>query len=716
MKSINRIITVCTVLFISFAVVTSLFILLTQDVQARNVSSVNVSGPIITNTTWTLAGSPYILNGVVTVNEGVTLTVEPGVMVMANTNSGFDIAGRLEAIGTPAQPITFTSVASATPGEWYGIFIGGNNGMGSAHLNNAVVQYADWNFSIYSEEGAPITKIENTTTRSSLYTGMEIYDSALHLVELDDVTFANNGGSNRIILREFDDNFSLGGNTTLKTQPGLEGYEVDFWDNDWGNFAIPAGITLTVEPGVSLYMERGGIDVNGRLEAIGTPENPITFTSVASAIPGEWYGIFIGGNNGMGSAHLNNAVVQYADWNFSIYSEEGAPITKIENTITRSSLYTGMEIYDSALHLVELDDVTFANNGGSNRIILREFDDNFSLGGNTTLKTQPGLEGYLVDFWNNDWGNFVIPAGITLTVEPGVSLYMERGGIDVNGRLEAIGTPSQPITFTSVTTNTYPWHGIVVNGGSAELAHAAINCSQQNGLSILNGSVSAICSTLTNNLGSGIFVDENAQDAVMLAYNSLAGNAVAGLRHEGSGWLDARYTWWGAADGPSGMGAGSGDAVTGSVLYQPWLTEPACHDVESVNLEVTQSASSAVIAPAETLTYTITVTNHAATTATQVVLTDTLPANVTVLAAPATCIGITELVCALADLTDGAQISFTIQIQANLTETAVLTNTIDVLAYQPDLDLSLNRSILTTIVQPEAPGWQIFLPFVIKSD
>jgi hypothetical protein len=101
MKSINRIITVCTVLLISFAVVTSLFILLTQDVQARNVSSVNVSGPIITNTTWTLADSPYILTGVVIVNEGVTLTVEPGVVVMGQLNSALLINGRLEAIGTP---------------------------------------------------------------------------------------------------------------------------------------------------------------------------------------------------------------------------------------------------------------------------------------------------------------------------------------------------------------------------------------------------------------------------------------------------------------------------------------------------------------------------------------------------------------------------------------------------------------------------------------
>lgn len=48
------------------------------------------------------------------------------------------------------------------------------------------------------------------------------------------------------------------------------------------------------------------------------------------------------------------------------------------------------------------------------------------------------------------------------------------------------------------------------------------------------------------------------------------GASVYGTRHATT---DAAYNWWGAADGPSGAGLGSGDAVGYYVLYEPFVTD-----------------------------------------------------------------------------------------------------------------------------------------------
>ena len=41
----------------------------------------NVSSNITTNTTWTLINSPYIVKSNILVNSGITLNIEPGVVL-----------------------------------------------------------------------------------------------------------------------------------------------------------------------------------------------------------------------------------------------------------------------------------------------------------------------------------------------------------------------------------------------------------------------------------------------------------------------------------------------------------------------------------------------------------------------------------------------------------------------------------------------------------
>lgn len=83
-----------------------------------------VSSNITTNTTWK-KGEVYILASRVVVEDGATLTIEPGTIIKGQAGTGANATaliiargGKLMAEGTAAEPIIFTSVADEImPGE-----------------------------------------------------------------------------------------------------------------------------------------------------------------------------------------------------------------------------------------------------------------------------------------------------------------------------------------------------------------------------------------------------------------------------------------------------------------------------------------------------------------------------------------------------------------------------------------------------------------------
>jgi hypothetical protein len=78
----------------------------------------NVSGGIYQNATWSLAGSPYIVNGPVVVFPGVTLNIQPGVEIRINNQNNSNIyietRGTINCIGTDAQPIKIHALYDTT--------------------------------------------------------------------------------------------------------------------------------------------------------------------------------------------------------------------------------------------------------------------------------------------------------------------------------------------------------------------------------------------------------------------------------------------------------------------------------------------------------------------------------------------------------------------------------------------------------------------------
>ncbi len=72
---------------------------------------------ISTDTTWNITNSPYNFTGNVLVKNGVTLTIDPCVVVKFGTNNYLQVEGKLIAEGTKNNMITFTS-NKANPSAW----------------------------------------------------------------------------------------------------------------------------------------------------------------------------------------------------------------------------------------------------------------------------------------------------------------------------------------------------------------------------------------------------------------------------------------------------------------------------------------------------------------------------------------------------------------------------------------------------------------------
>ncbi len=110
--------------------ITLLFFFALAFYRTPSLADTSVGGLISSDTTWTLAGSPYIITSNISVygSGSPTLTIEPGVIVKFNDNTGLSVAngtsnpGALKAVGTASSPILFTSSnPSPAPGKWSGI-------------------------------------------------------------------------------------------------------------------------------------------------------------------------------------------------------------------------------------------------------------------------------------------------------------------------------------------------------------------------------------------------------------------------------------------------------------------------------------------------------------------------------------------------------------------------------------------------------------------
>ena len=340
------------------ATTTATPISLVQGGAASSLRPTDVSGTLTQNTTWSPAdASAYIVSSSLTVPAGITLTIDPGVVVKSSGSLYVD--GTLNAVGTPTRPIVFTSVndnsvggttgsGSPVAGDWSGIQV---SGAGSIESTDTDVEYAalaingttTGNLAVSNDSfvdvsgGVQVYSSGTMSVSGSSLTGVES-GGAVQLISTSTPTTSPTLQNNSVVFAHsaipqvaaYEVSSSalnpalLTGNSS--TGPGFNGIQLagtlsssgslvsqtipwaigDFYRGTseyyCQNLTVPAGLVLTLASGAVVkgddHNDCGSygtsvLRVQGTLNAVGTPTRPIVFTSVNDNS--------VGGTTGSGS-------------------------------------------------------------------------------------------------------------------------------------------------------------------------------------------------------------------------------------------------------------------------------------------------------------------------------------------------------------------------------------------------------------------------------
>lgn len=364
-----------------------------------------------------------------------------------------------------------------------------------------------------------------------------------------------------------------------------------------GNTTVNSGVTLAIQAGTIVKFDTNtSLTIDGTLDVNGSSGSKVYLTSLkddtvggdtngdggtTSPVPGDWRFIKV---DPTATGNFDNSVVRYGGGGFTlnanIYSDSSS--LTVTNSVIASSSYIGLSVASGSIdisnNLIEnndLEGLEVRYSGGSINIEDNDFINNTTAaviqaggGKNLTMGDNTGSGGTLAGFLmygpidkNQTWGaqdlpyvfhsDFTIDSGKRLNFSPGSIFKFETttSSITINGTLDAGGTPTSPIYFTSIkddtvggdtngdgnTTSPAPgnWNfirldnsgasvsfdntlirfggsngfyqsEILINDGSLNIENSTIASSSYYGFNIASGSVNIEDSVIKDNSGYGL--------------------------------------------------------------------------------------------------------------------------------------------------------------------------------------------------------------------
>ncbi|HEX8537200.1 MAG TPA: hypothetical protein VF664_07025, partial [Cystobacter sp.] len=290
--------------------------------------------PITADETWRVADNPHLVRGQLTVDNGATLTLEPGVDVRFEQDAELRIRdGKLQAPGTAQVPIQLSAYTASTPGSWRGVVLATDKGVSAlSHVTLSHCGQASGEGACLAvlNKAAPV--LQDVTVRGSGGAGVKVAEEgrfgaeSARLTVTDSAGYALRQDANQVSSLPVECTFTGNVRDAIEITGNVS--RTQTWAPRCGAYVLngiinvdgpdrSTNITLTLSAGTELRFGANAefnvalafLAANVVVEGKGTA--PVRFTADSDKpMPGHWKGVRM--SYGKVPSRITYAVIEYA--------------------------------------------------------------------------------------------------------------------------------------------------------------------------------------------------------------------------------------------------------------------------------------------------------------------------------------------------------------------------------------------------------------------